>query len=140
MAADPSRTEVNRLYWESDRSVADIADELGVSRRSLYDSIDPRPAGRPCPECGTALGFRNRTAADNLEAECPECGYVEELEERPAAEEYEEPELEQERDAARLSPMPPRRVPGRTSGPLLGSTLLAGLAVGAAAGYLIRRG
>jgi hypothetical protein len=137
---DASRAEINRLYWGTDRSVGDIADALGVSRRSLYDSIEPRPAGAPCPDCGGALGFRNRTAAERREAECPDCGLSTELGARTAPDAYEEPEVEQEREAGRISPLAPRRVPASRSGPLLGSTLLAGLAVGAAAGYLIRRG
>lgn len=142
---DASHAEINRLYWETDRSVGDIADDLGVSRRSLYDSIDPRPAGAPCPDCGTPLVFRNRTAAERREPECPDCGLSTELEaagEREAAGDagaYEEPEVEREDAAGRLSPIPPRRVPAGGNGPLLGSTLLAGLAVGAVAGYLLRR-
>ena len=139
MAEDATRAEVNRLYWETDRSVADIADDLGVSRRSLYEQIDARPAGRSCPECGEPLGFRNRTAVDNLEAECAACGYEAVLDGAPDPVDYADPELEQERDAAPLAPIPPRPVPARGSGTLLGGTLLAGLAAGAAAAWLIRR-
>lgn len=139
MADDASRAEVNRLYWDSDLSVGDIADRLGVSRRSLYDSIDPRPAAAPCPECGAMLGFRNRTAADNLEAECPSCGHEETLDRDAGPVGYDDPELEQEMDAGRLAPMPPRRIPARGSGPLLGGSLLAGLVLGAVAAYAVRR-
>lgn len=143
MAEDATRAEVNRLYWESDRSVGDIADDLGVSRRSLYERIDPLPAGRPCPDCGAPLGYRNRTAAENLEAECAACGREAVLDRAangaPAPEDHAGPELEQELAAAPLAPVPPRAVPGRPRAPLLSGSLLAGLAAGAAAAWLIRR-
>lgn len=83
MAEDEIRAQVNRLYWNSDASVGDIAGQVGLSRRALYDAIEPRPAGRPCPECGSALGFRNRTAMENREAECAECGHEATLAEGP---------------------------------------------------------
>lgn len=83
MAEDEIRAQVNRLYWSSDASVGDIAGQVGLSRRALYDAIEPRPAGRPCPECGSALGFRNRTAMENRQAECAECGHKATLAEGP---------------------------------------------------------
>lgn len=83
MAEDEIRAQVNRLYWNSDASVGDIAGQVGLSRRALYDAIEPRPAGRPCPECGSALGFRNRTAMENRQAECAECGHEATLAEGP---------------------------------------------------------
>lgn len=137
--ADANRAEINRLYWETDRSVGDIAASLGVSRRSLYDSINHLPVDEACPDCGGAMGFRNRTARDAREAECPDCGSSMELDHAPAPDYQDEPEVEQESAGGRLSPLPARRVPGPRSAPLLGSTLLAGLAVGAAAAYLLRR-
>lgn len=129
--------QINRLYWETDRSVADIADDLGVSRRSLYDSIEPRPTGAPCPECGDALVFRNRTAVDNLEAECQECGRSVELDEAESA--TGPGDLGQETVAGQIGRARPRAVPTEGSGALLSATLLAGLLVGASAGYLARR-
>lgn len=159
MADDQTRSEMNRLYWGSDASVGEIADRLGVSRRALYDGIDPRPAGAPCPDCGAPLGYRNRTAADRREATCGACGREMTLDGastpgRPAEqgaaanggaragpeEVGEEPEVEQLKRGARLSPMPPRAVPGTATGPALGGALLAGLAAGAALGYMLRRG
>ena len=143
MAEDPTRAEINRLYWGSDASVADIADRLGVSRRALYDGIEPRPAGAPCGECGSPLEFRNRTAAERGEGTCPACGGEERV---AGGNEPTEPELagdpgiERMARSAALSPAPPRRVPQAASGPALGSALLAGLAAGAALGYVIRRG
>lgn len=132
-----TREELNRLYWESDESVAEIADRLDISRRALYDGIEPRSAGAPCPQCGAALGFRNRTAAENREAECESCGHEVTLGSEPER----PPQVEQEREAAPLSPT--RRVPVSSvsaSGPVLGILLLAGIGLGAAILYAIRRG
>ncbi|MFP4623417.1 MAG: hypothetical protein ACLFRX_04490 [Gemmatimonadota bacterium] len=133
MAEHETRQEINRLYWGSEIPVAEIADRLDISRRALYDGIDPRPAGRPCPQCGTPLGYRNRTAMEEGEAECPECGRTTVL----AGVAAEEPEVEQQREAAALSPT--RRVPPSTTGPATGLALLAGLAVGAVAAYVLHR-
>lgn len=150
MADDQHRGEINRLYWGSDASVGEIADRLGVSRRALYDSIDARPSGAACHDCGAELGFRNRTAAERGEASCAACGSEQRIgagigaaagagtrsAARPAAP---GPDMEQEARASRLSPIPPRRVPGTAHGPVLGGALLAGVAAGVVVGYLIRR-
>lgn len=68
------RAEANRLYWESDESVAAIADRLDISRRALYDVLRPRPAGVPCPACDTELVYENRMGRSAGEVQCPECG------------------------------------------------------------------
>lgn len=137
MADDEAREELNRLYWESDASVAEIADRLDISRRALYDGIEPRPAGAPCPDCGGALGFRNRTGAANREAECAACGGEVSLSgDRPAPEPA--PTVEQERRAGPLSPT--RRAATSGSGPALAIMLLFGIGLGAAIGYFFRRG
>lgn len=143
MADDQARAEINRLYWGSDASVGEIADQLGVSRRALYDSIDPTTAGEPCPDCGSELGFRNRTAAERRDASCAECGREERLSRSAAsagAESLEDPQVEQMARGARLSPMPARNVPPTPSGVALGGALLAGLAAGAVIAYAARRG
>lgn len=153
-----TREELNRRYWESDASVSEIADELDISRRALYEGIEPLPAGVPCPVCGGTLGFRNRTAAENQEVECTECGREMPLEDargatEPAAEEDRDPEdaqpgrrpgrrrtprppeLEQERSAAAMSPI--RRVPDAGNGVAIGTIVLLGAGVGALAAYLV---
>jgi endogenous inhibitor of DNA gyrase (YacG/DUF329 family) len=135
MSDQETREQLNRLYWESDASVSEIADRLDISRRALYDGIEPRPAGVPCPECGDPLGFRNRTSAENGEAECGACGHVAELED-PAG--VRPPQAEQQLHGAALSPT--RRVPTTGSGPLLGLLLLVGLGIGALVAYVLRRG
>ncbi|MBW3553760.1 MAG: hypothetical protein KY466_09620 [Gemmatimonadetes bacterium] len=142
MADDQTRAEINRLYWGSDASVGEIADRLGVSRRALYDSIDPTPAGEPCRDCGSELQFRNRTAAERREASCAECGREERLTGStlsPAAEDLEDPQVEQMARGARLSPVRTREVPPMVSAPAIGGALLAGLAAGALIAYAVRR-
>lgn len=148
------REKINELYWGSDASVADIADRMGVSRRVLYDSIEPKRAGTACPECGGRLGFRNRTMAENAEAECADCGLEQDVSSgapaRPAAApdrgepDRGEPQVEQEHGASRLSPLRPRTEPRTVrstgSGPVFGGSMLAGIAVGAAIGWILRRG
>jgi len=70
--------EVNRLYWESDESVNQISDELGLSKGGFYGLIAPLPAGLPCPDCGEEMVFPNRTARDKGFLACPKCGMEEE--------------------------------------------------------------
>ena len=70
--------EANRLYWDSDRSVNQIADDLGMSKGTLYDVVEPRPAGVACPRCGREMSYPNRTARDRGFLDCPGCGFEEE--------------------------------------------------------------
>lgn len=139
MADDDSRAELNRLYWESDESVAGIADRLDISRRALYDGIEPRPAGALCPECGTALVYRNRMGLENRKAECPECGHQQRVDDAgtgPA----ERPERRGRDGVPEPTGRPPiRRLPESGGGTGLGIALVAGLALGAAAAYYLKR-
>ena len=137
MAGANTSAELNRLYWDSDDSVGDIADRFDLSRRALYDVIEPQPTGYACPECGDELVFRNRTARDTGEAECLACDRTLELDDSELGDEA-EPTVEQEERATALSPM--GRPDGERSGPLLGIALLGGLALGAVLGYLYRSG
>ena len=66
--------EANRLYWRTDRSVADIAETLGVSRRALYELISGDEAGVLCDSCGGRLVFANRSARAAGAARCADCG------------------------------------------------------------------
>jgi hypothetical protein len=117
MVDEQQQAHANRLYWESERSVAGIADEMGISRRALYDLILPRPAGTACPECGGGLEFRNRRAFDRQEATCRECG--------------------RESAAGEATAVPPP--PPRPGGIGLAVALTGGMAAGALAGLFLRR-
>ena len=72
-ASDTIAAEANRLYWETDTSVADIAQQLELSRRALYDSVDPLPTSGSCDVCGTPLVFENRSARNAGVETCPSC-------------------------------------------------------------------
>lgn len=65
--------EANRLYWKTDRSVNQIAEDLGVSKGSLYGMVRSLSAGIPCPECGEEMGYAHRTAHEKGRVVCPEC-------------------------------------------------------------------
>ncbi|MGH7552829.1 MAG: hypothetical protein ACREMQ_07345 [Longimicrobiales bacterium] len=73
-AQEPDVVEANRLYWDTEDSVASIADRLDVSRRALYDAVQPLGAGVVCPSCGAQLSFENRSARKLGAAICRTCG------------------------------------------------------------------
>jgi len=66
----------NDRYWSSDASVNQIADELGLSKSSLYGLIRQKATGLGCPECASELVFANRTARDRGLMTCPSCEFV----------------------------------------------------------------
>lgn len=70
---------VNRIYWETDTPVTEMAEELGISRRSIYDMLEPATAHERCPVCGGELTYANRSARMAGEAVCRECGHVQDL-------------------------------------------------------------
>lgn len=75
---DAREDRANGLYWDSDASVNDIAEQLDLSKGTLYGMIRPRPAGLDCPECGGDMEYPNRTARDKGYVTCSACGYEEE--------------------------------------------------------------
>jgi hypothetical protein len=72
-ASDTIAAEANRLYWETETSVAEIAQQLELSRRALYDSVDPLPTSSACANCGSPLVFENRSARNAGIETCPNC-------------------------------------------------------------------
>jgi hypothetical protein len=66
---------VNSLYWDSGRSVNQIAEELDLSKGALYGVIRPQQSGLGCPLCGAEVGYPNRTAKDRGSLECPTCAW-----------------------------------------------------------------
>lgn len=65
----------NELYWGSDLSVNQIAEELDLSKSMLYGLIHPRPTGLACPECAEELVHPNRTARERSVVSCSACGW-----------------------------------------------------------------
>jgi predicted RNA-binding Zn-ribbon protein involved in translation (DUF1610 family) len=65
----------NKLYWGSDRSVNQIADELDLSKGALYEMIRPLATGFGCPICGAEVVHSNRTAKDRGRVDCPSCAW-----------------------------------------------------------------
>lgn len=76
--------QANRLYWDSDASVADIADQLGWSRRALYDAIEPLTIEATCVTCGTPLVYANRSARNAGTSSCIVCVADVEVDEKRA--------------------------------------------------------
>jgi hypothetical protein len=68
-------TRANELYWQSDQSVNQIAEELDLSKGALYGIIQPEPSGLGCPLCGAEVGYANRTAKERGTLECPTCAW-----------------------------------------------------------------
>lgn len=136
MADQDTQRELNRMYWDSDASVSEIAERLDISRRALYEGIEPRPAGRPCPECGAPLSFRNRTALESGEAECAQCGYETELAAPDDRGNGTGPVEEHGSDGGETRS---RALPDAGSGPVLGGAFVSGLALGAVVTYLLQR-
>ena len=63
----------NMLYWNSDRSVNSIADDLGLSKGGFYGVIRPIESERHCSNCQLKMVFANRTAQERDDAFCPVC-------------------------------------------------------------------
>lgn len=119
---DGLTAEANRLYWETDVSVADIAQQLELSRRALYDAVQPLPSGNACPTCGTPLVFENRSARNSGHEICTACAAA-----------REEAELA---EAAAAAPDDAAELAGAfdsTHAVRVGSAALAGAALGALA-------
>ncbi len=65
----------NELYWGSDKSVNQIADDLELSKGALYGIIEPEPSGLGCPLCGDEVVYSNRTAKTKEMLDCPTCDW-----------------------------------------------------------------
>ncbi len=63
----------NELYWSSEYSVNQIAEQLDLSKGALYGMIQPLPAGLGCPNCGEEVVSANRTARERGVLSCAQC-------------------------------------------------------------------
>lgn len=121
----------NDLYWGSDKSVNQIAEELDLSKGALYGLIRPLPAGLGCPLCGDEVVSPNRTAHEKGVLTCRSCAWEGGEDETMAyggegsvtIPEFDEPE-----------PVPPTPASARS---LRSRTLAGGALLGAAAGLAL---
>jgi len=65
----------NELYWGSERSVNQIAEQLDLSKGALYGMIQPLPRGLGCPVCGEEVVSANRTAHERGVLSCAQCAW-----------------------------------------------------------------
>lgn len=79
MRPDQLSREVNRLYWETDGPVTRLAADLGVSRGTFYNHLEPIPATGKCARCGAPLYFRTRASRDSGAGHCEACGNEQEV-------------------------------------------------------------
>jgi len=124
----------NELYWGSDRSVNQIAEDLDLSKGALYGMIRPLAASRGCPVCGAEVVHPNRTAKERMLVDCPSCGW--EGSERDTAPGFEALPAEASDDVPTAPPL--RRESGDLPGAVLGGALL-GAAAGLALLFWVRR-
>ena len=66
----------NTLYWQSERSVNAIADDLDLSKGALYGLIEPAQGERECPKCGADTVYANRTAQQRDRPTCSACEWT----------------------------------------------------------------
>lgn len=71
----------NELYWSSEYSVNQIAEQLDLSKGALYGMIQPRPEGLGCPICGEEVVSANRTARERGVLSCAQCPWKGEADE-----------------------------------------------------------
>lgn len=123
--------EVNRMYWDTESSVAEISNKLGVSRRGLYELIEPLGAGVDCTSCGAELYFGNRSAKASGTARCLVCGAEREVDSNATPQDMALPPYG--RPSRRIIP----RMPDR-AGAIAGFAI-AGVVLGAIVTLLARR-
>ena len=116
-----SGDRANELYWGSDRSVNDLAEDLNLSKGALYSLIEPLPADLDCPECGGEMQYQNRTARDRGIVTCAEC------------------ELEEDETLVRIESGDDSVLSGSTGIGSDARTLAGTALLGAAAGFVLAR-
>jgi len=128
----------NRMYWESDASVAEVAASFDLSRRALYQAIEPMPAGVECTECGSELVFENRLARQRNTATCPACCAVQDMD-RDSGMAHGADSLVARFPSAREVREDARGADLRQRAVFLSGAAIAGIAIGTVATWLARR-
>ena len=127
--------EVNRLYWQTGDSVAEISNSLGISRRALYELIEPLAAGIECSSCGAELHFANRSAKSAGIARCMVCGSEQEMESGTSHDDIGIPPYTA--DTSRARSVASNGARNRVV--MITGFALAGLVIGAVATMLVRK-
>lgn len=149
---DMAFREANGLYWNSNHTVGQVAEETGLTRRALYAAIEPLAVDVPCNACGGALEYANRTSRAAGRATCAACAAEQDLEVEAWWEPHESVEVPAEPETvAEVITAPPRRARKRLEQlredlkdvpreriALVGGAAVLGVALGAAATQLIR--
>jgi len=131
--------EANRLYWESDTPIAEIADRLDLSRRALYEAVQPVNAEARCNRCGGEMQYGNRSARKAGYATCMTCG-AEELVDAADGSASSSPSLSVVNTDPGNSVRTDMREPDlRHRAMMLGSAAIAGVALGSVAAWLATR-
>lgn len=78
--ADEAYRQANDLYWNSDLTVDQVAEQAGLSRHALYAAVEPLAVDVACDACGGALEYPNRSSRAAGRATCAACGAEQELE------------------------------------------------------------
>lgn len=149
-----SPKRANKLYWNSDKTVDQVAEEAGLSRHALYAVVEPLPAGVACTACGGQLEYANRSSRAAGLAVCAECGNEQNSATAAAWEPADTLDLPTEPETvAEVITAPPRTAAGQTTLnrlredikevppqriALVGGAAVLGVALGAAATQLIR--
>lgn len=146
MTVRPDAREANQAYWESDASVADIAARFDLSRRALYETVEPLDTGVGCSACGGALRFENRLARRTGSAVCSLCGAHQHVDAADIVDggtrrlhAVAMSASQDDRAASDYRSGDPRHGELRNRAVLLGSAAIAGMAIGGVAAWLARR-
>jgi hypothetical protein len=147
MSVQLDAMEANRLYWETDASVAEIAARFDLSRRGLYEVVRPFDAGVKCSSCGGSLAYENRLSRRAGQAMCPDCGirHTVSIESASAAESADSqvaqaPDVDDARSDDRAYHQEDARSNDlRQRAVLLGGAAIAGIALGTVAALWARR-
>lgn len=139
MTGLPGTVEANRLYWETEMPVADIAARFDLSRRALYGIVQPVSAGAECPHCGGHLRFENRLGRRTRTATCASCHARVEMTAHADDDRTSVPARELATVAPDARGFDARSTDVRTRAVLIGGAALAGVAIGGVAAWLARR-
>jgi hypothetical protein len=117
----------NELYWGSDHSVNQIAEDLDLSKGALYDLVRPLQSGLGCPMCSAEVVYSNRTAKERGRLDCPICGWDGRPDEAAMEVDEDEPSVALTGPVAQEPPPSDDRFRFAAGGALLGAAV--GLAV-----------